>query len=111
MDMCKSCEAVDHGAAGTRLPRFLLPSRLVTDAELAKMRPDMLRIIGLPSAPTEAEIAEAVANKGQYRIQIVEVGYCSDTRWREKMRQKLEQHTRLMALLTEAVGRLTKRPT
>ena len=52
----------------------MLPEELVSDDELAKMRPDILRIVGLPPAPTPEQIAHALANKSEYHVQVVEVG-------------------------------------
>jgi len=93
------------GVDAKRLCRWLLPAEAVSDADLARMRPDILRIIGLPPTPTRAQIAHALANKSQYSVQVVEVGYCSDYNWRRKVADKKEQHataTLIDALLCNA---------
>jgi ribonuclease HI len=110
MDACKTCQLEDLGVDGKRLPRFLLPEHLVSDTQLAKLRPDIVRILGLPPAPTPDDIAEAVANKEKYTVQVVEVGYCSDTKWRERVHDKVRQHASLMQLLEQAGWRVDKTP-
>lgn len=102
MDACPEADAASLGAESTRLPRWILPEGLVTDHALAKMRPDVLRILELPPNPTAEEIERAVQNKGSYTVQVVEVGYCSDTRWRAKVLEKQEQHAALLQALKEA---------
>ena len=83
LDACKAAKLGALGAAAKRLPRWLLPA--LTDDERAVLRPDILRIIGLPAAPTEADLARALTNEDQYTVQVVEVGYCSDYSWRDKV--------------------------
>ena len=61
LDACKAAELGALGAAAKRLPRWLLPA--LNDDERAVLRPDILRIIGLPAAPTEAELARALTSK------------------------------------------------
>ena len=78
LDACKAAELVALGAAAKRLPRWLLPA-----------------------APTETELARALTNKDQYTVQVVEVGYCSDYSWRDKVQAKLEQHAALVGKLRE----------
>ena len=74
----------------------------MNDTTLAKMRPDTLRIQGLPAAPTQEDIDLALRHKGLCRVQVVEVGYCSDTRWRDRVAQKREQHEELITALRAA---------
>jgi ribonuclease HI len=97
MDACPAAEAASHDVQGTRLPPFLLLN--VPEEQRAKWRPDILRIIGLPPTPTEGDIQLALARRNRYTVQVVEVGYCSDTRWRETVKKKLEQHNDLINAL------------
>ena len=80
----------------------MLPESSVSETDLARMRPDILRIVGLPPTPTQAQIEHAIANKNQYTVQVVEVGYCSDYNWRQKVAEKTEQHKLLLAALQQA---------
>ena len=84
-------------ADGKRLPTWLLPG--VDPDTLRKMRPDILRIPGLPAHATPGEIRNATLHKGRHKIQIIEVGYCSDFRWKEKLAEKQEQHRGLVQAL------------
>ena len=102
LDACRAEQLQALGADTKRLPRWLLPQEAVTDEDLGRMRPDVLRILGLPAAPTQAQIAHAMANKDQYTVQVVEVGYCADYSWREKVADKLAQHEELMVALRAA---------
>lgn len=102
LDACRETELTQQGADAKRLPRWILPEGTTSDEELAKMRPDILRIRGLPPAPTPADIAHAMANKEQYQMELVEVGYCSDTKWRRTVAQKLRQHATLIEKLQAA---------
>ena len=100
MDACSEAEVSEYGVESTRLPRWLLSEDRVNDMLLRKLRPDILRIIGLPPNPTEEQIAHALANKHEYRVQVIEVGYCSDTKWKDTVKKKMEQHKQLLELLT-----------
>ena len=100
LDACRADELGTHGADSNRVPEFLLP--LAPEAERRRMRPDILRVQGLPPAPTPEQIAGACAAKHMHAISIVEVGYTSDTQWQEKLRQKEGQHAELTAALREA---------
>ena len=108
LDACKAAELGALGAAAKRLPRWLLPA--LNDDERAVLRPDILRIIGLPAAPTEAELARALTSKDQYTVQVVEVGYCSDYSWRDKVQAKLEQHAALVGKLREEGWKVDEAP-
>jgi ribonuclease HI len=112
MDACKAAELAVHGADAKRVLRWMLPTDTISDVDLAKMRPDILRVVGLPAAPTDEQLREAadVANRGKYHIQLIEVGYCSDTKWRDKVKEKLKQHERLVAALQEAGWRIDDTP-
>ena len=100
MDVCRADELQAHGADTNRVPSFLLPS--TPEAERRLMRPDILRVVGLPPAPTPEQIAAACAAKHNHRVLLVEVGYTSDTRWQEKLEQKEAQHTKLITALRAA---------
>ena len=41
--------------------------------------------------------------KHPYTIQLIEVGYCSDTRWQDKLQEKQTQHTELCKELRQAL--------
>lgn len=89
MDACSEDEVSEYGVEATRLPRWFLSSERVDDMLLRKLRPDILRIVGLPPKPTEEQIALALANKQDYRVQVIEVGYCSDAKWRAGTRSEV----------------------
>jgi ribonuclease HI len=97
LDACKAGQLEELGADAKRLPDWILPQ--LGEQDRAKLRPDILRILGLPPSPTAAQLAHAAANKGQYTVQIVEVGYCSDYNWRETVQKKMAQHDALIAAL------------
>ncbi|KAL4858980.1 hypothetical protein ACK3TF_000778 [Chlorella vulgaris] len=110
LDACPAAELTSHRADAKRLPRWILPADEISDETLAKMRPDILRILELPSAPTEADIQYVASHKSQYTVQVVEIGYCSDTRWTARVADKLEQHHQLMAALRQAGWNVDERP-
>ena len=110
MDACCEDEVNEYGVESTRLPRWLLSADKVDDMLLRKLRPDILRIVGLPPNPTEEQIAHAVANKQEYRVQVIEVGYCSDTKWRATVKRKMEQHAHLLELIEAEGWRVDKTP-
>ena len=110
MDACKASELAAHEAGGKRLPRWIIPDHLVSDEALAKMRPDILRIVGLPASPTQEDLERAIQDKRGYTVQVIEVGYCWDTKWREKVAEKMEQHKQLIELLEEAGWTVDKTP-
>ena len=92
MDACKgaAAELEKHKVQGTRLPEWLLPS--IPPEQRARLRPDILRILGLPANPSKSDLQLAAANKGKYTVQIVEVGYTTDTNWHETLKNKNRQH-------------------
>ena len=110
LDACKQEELEGLTADAKRLPRWLLPKNVAHDDTLCRMRPDILRILGLPGAPTTEEIQHAVSNKHRHTIQVVEVGYCSDTQWRAKVADKLQQHEQLMTALEQAGWQVDRTP-
>jgi hypothetical protein len=77
-------------ANGKRLPSWLLPE--VDPDTLRKMRPDILRIKGLKAQATHEEIGEALLHKTRHKIQVIELGYCSDFNWKQKLEEKKAQH-------------------
>ena len=86
-------------ADGKRVPHWLLPD--VEEDTLRRMRPDILRIKNLPAHATAAEIQQAHLNKAHHKIQIIEVGYTSDFRWKEKLEEKKAQHQTLIQALRD----------
>jgi len=93
-------DALNVAANGNHLPEWVLPD--VDPKTLMKMRPDILRIKGLRNNASPGEINIAARNKQDYVIQIVEVGYGPDTRWRDTLEKKQAQHARLKAELSAA---------
>jgi hypothetical protein len=69
-----------------------------------KLRPDILRIRGLPAGATNFPISRD--QRAQYEVQVIEVGYCADTRYKEKMQAKLSQHAELVRYLRDAGWRV-----
>ena len=100
VDAGKLADIVNLMANGKRVPEFVLPDEDPITRD--KMRPDILRIKGLPVDARDSDILRACRRKDEYVIQIIEVGYCSDTRWEAKLEKKKHQHTRLKAALEAA---------
>ena len=92
--------ARDLDTDGNRVPQFLLP--VLEETKRRKMRPDILRVLGLPAHPTRSDTARATSHKSSCTIQIVEVGYCSDFSWKRKFEEKQKQHEALAQALTQA---------
>ena len=65
-----------------------------------KLRPDILRVKGLPSSATNFPISKN--QRAHYEIQSIEVGYCADTRYKEKSQAKQLQHADLVKYLRDA---------
>ena len=84
------------GAATKRIPPWVLPH--VPSDELNRMRPDIMIIDSLPQQPTDADIAYAHS----CTVHLVEVGYGPDTRWKETLEKKKQQHQRLKEALAQA---------
>lgn len=110
LDACRADQLEELGADAKRVARWLVPQTSVSDEELLRMRPDIVRILELPGAPTEEQIAHATANKEQYTVQVVEVGYCSDLNWRSKMQEKMAQHQKLLQELKAAGWKVDEQP-
>jgi hypothetical protein len=58
-----------------------------------KMRPDILFIKGHKPGGRPPKTRR---QRQKCTVQIVEVGYCPDTRWKEKTKEKAEQHATLV---------------
>ncbi len=103
-----AAEDTPEYSAGTRLPRWLLPRRLVSDAELNKLRPDLLVIPTIPLARGVSGRGLPTTPEGRHRhtVYIVEVGYTHDTRHEAKTHEKAEQHARLAELLAHVGWRV-----
>ena len=84
-------------AEETRIPPFILPN--IDDVTRGKLRPDILRVRNLdkgqvaPLTPDERKL---------YDIDVVEVGFCSDTQYAAKITEKTAQHADLLAALKAA---------
>ena len=71
-----------------------------------RLRPDILRISGLPC--TTARPPQSRHERQRLLIEILKIGFCSDTRWKEKLRKKKQQHVQLTNLLREAGWRVAE---
>ena len=91
------CDDLD-GHKGARIPEWMLP-----DVEIdlrSKLRPDILRVNGLPF--DNVRPPQSPSERGSLQIEIVEVGYFPGTRWEAKLEEKELQHAQLVTLLKEA---------
>jgi ribonuclease HI len=82
-----------------RVPRWLLPD--------CGARPDILLVEGVPPTgpPNRGGLRDALQTLRA--IHVIEVGYCMDTRWEEKLAEKNRQHDQVNGLipaLTEALA-------
>ena len=89
-----SAENTPEFSSGTRLPRWVLPD--VAELTLHRLRPDAIRIGTL--LRTDAT-PRTRADRSKHTVDIIEVGYCSDTRMSAKIAEKREQHEQLRRLL------------
>ena len=91
------------GAESNRLPPWLLPD--LTTAKRNKLRPDILLIQGLPTVNAQRfgnlTRQQQQAIHGTSQIHLIEVGYASNTRYTEKLAEKLQQHAELIGLLRD----------
>ena len=62
----------------------------------SKPRPDILRVNGLPF--DNVRPPQSLSKRGSLQTEIVEVGYCSDTRWEAKLEEETLQHAQLVYL-------------
>jgi hypothetical protein len=86
MDAGKMQTVLQEAANGKRIPEWVLPD--VSPALLSKMQPDILRIKGLRSNSVQTESNEALQTKAGLTIQVIELGYGPETRWRETLAKK-----------------------
>ena len=93
-------DVLNEAANGKRIPGWVLPD--VHPATLKRMRPDIFRIKGLRANASQLEIDDAIQTKAGLTIQIIEVGYGPDTRWRETLATKQTQHAKLKEELMQA---------
>ncbi len=65
-----------------------------------ELRPDIPRVKGLSASATN--FPNSKDQRAAYEVQIIEVGYCADTRYKEKMQAKRLQHADLVKYLRDA---------
>ena len=82
------CPEDIDGHKGARIPKWMLPE--IDDDLRNRLRPDILRISGLPC--TTARPPQSRHARQRLLIEILEIGFCSDTRWKEKLHKKKQQH-------------------
>ena len=99
-----NCPEDIDGHKGARIPEWMLPE--IGDDLRNKLRPDILRISGLPC--TTVRTPQSRHERQRLSIHILEIGFCSDTRWEEKLHKKRQQHTQLTHLLREAGWRVVE---
>ena len=122
----------EQGAKGLRLPDFLAKAETIetlnaengenweqmNPSDRLKLRPDIMLVDLLKS---EAEQCQRSSNKRtrdghrkpsndktKRKIKIIEIGYGSDTRYKEKLAEKQQQHAKLRQIL-EAEGHEVKK--
>ena len=94
MDAGKQDELPDT-VHNQRLPDSLRPPDQITAAEWKKLRPDLVMITGMLANETPA-------HGMKLHMEMVEVGYCSDTNHDIKIQAKQQQHAQLLKLLRDA---------
>ena len=95
-------------AAGKRLPAWLKPPTTANTA-WSQARPDIAFIAGLPCTNADSScltescpaVQNMLANKNQYKIILLEIGFCSDTNHQSKHLAKLDQHRVLVDCLRQ----------
>ena len=101
LDACREADLPTLGAEGKRIPEWLLPHIPIDTRK--KWRPDILRLVPRnDKARQVTDPAQATAHKEQYTLQLIEVGYTSDLRWRETFSNKRLQHEELKTALQDA---------
>jgi hypothetical protein len=100
VDAGPMADLLNDAANGKRIPEWMLPD--IDPLTRKKMRPDILRIKGLRVNATPEEVQAAHERKGELIMQIIEVGYAPDTRWRDTLAKKQTQHSQLKAALETA---------
>ena len=77
-----------------RMPDTLRPPHIL-QVDWHKFRPDLVMITGM--------LADEIPTHGmKLHMEMVEVGYCSDTNHETKIQEKQEQHKQLLTILREA---------
>lgn len=117
----------DLGAAGTRLPEWLVTQATMQacsnpPAEKGKLWPDCL-IVEIPKSEVPLAPGKHKRNVGPHEqtastqtggrpwnVWILELRYCTDTRYVEKVQLKTEQHEKLCELLTAEAMMLSSSP-
>ncbi len=92
-DIGSPAKMATYDCPDTRIPHWLLGDQDLPEgtSQRTKLRPDILMVRPRdPAAPSSDD------RRG---MTIVEVGYCSDTRYLEKLKEKNEQHQLLKSLL------------
>ena len=92
-----SVEDKPEFSSGTRLPEWILPG--VQEPTRLRLRPDAVRIATLAH---NAQAPRTRAQRSPHVVDLLEFGYCSDTRMAGKMIEKQGQHDLLQKLLLEA---------
>ena len=87
-----------NGHKGASIQEWMLPN--VENDLRSKLRPDIIRINGLPF--DNISPPQSPSERGSLLIEIVEVGYCPDTRWEAKLEEKKMQLAQHVNLLREA---------
>ena len=94
MDAGKQDELPDT-VQNQRMPESLRPTDMVTAEQWRKFRPDLVMITGM--------LANETPTHGmKLHMEMVEVGYCSDTNHDVKIQEKQQQHKQLLELLRAA---------
>lgn len=103
MDACAADDSPPY-SAGTRVPRWLIPSDIVSDDDLKRLRPELLLIptISLKNARRQWRLPTNAADRSQHTVHLIEVGYCHDTMHERKLTLKASQHTALAGYLRQA---------
>ena len=95
--------------ATTRIPPWMLPQLPAADRQ--KLRPDILLVENLTPQDIEAGKHLDLATRHTRPIHIVEVGYCRDIAFADKLQQKLTQHAHLSPQAGWLDGGGRQRPT
>ena len=99
-----NCPEDIDGHKGARSPEWMLPE--IDDNLGNKLRPDLLRISELPC--TTARPPQSRHERQCLFTHILEIGFCSDTRCKEKLTTEKQQHVQLTHLLREAGWRVAE---
>ena len=85
------CPEDIDGHKGARIPKWMLPE--LDDNLRNKLRPDILRISGLPC--TIARPPQSRHERRHLLIEILKIGFCSDTRWKSSTRRSNNMNSSL----------------